>query len=81
MNACLGSSVLIKLHRFSVSPGYQKTLFKDVNTLFNYKRLEIRLRKEGRLGGLECVVHCVTQERKHLAVTTWSIVTHFVYSL
>ena len=37
--------------------------------MFSHKRLELRLLKEGKLGGLECVVHCVTQDRKHLAVT------------
>ena len=72
---------LIKLSRFSVSPGHQKTLCKEVNTLFSYKRLEIHLLKEGKLGGLECVVLCVTQGRKHLTITTWLIVTHFVCSL
>ena len=70
MKKNLGSSALIKLYRFSVSPGHQKTLCKEVNTLFSYKRLEIHLLKEGKLGGLECVVHCVTQGRKHLAVRT-----------
>ena len=63
--------------------GYQKTLFKDLNTLFSYKRIEVCFLKEGKLGALECIVHCVTQERKHLAVTIDIVDSHplFVYFL
>ena len=65
INKSLGSSALIQLYRFSVSPGNQKTLFKEVKTWLSYKRLEMHLLKEGKLGALECVIHCATQKRRH----------------
>ena len=52
-----------------------------MNTLFSHKRLEIHLLKEGKLGALECVVHCVTQDRKHLAVTIDMVDRHPLHLL